>query len=64
MAKVATVRKLLEWIYHMMRDGKTFKEVEKLAEFLGKGELAKQSGLYFKLSISRQFDWVAPTRTT
>ena len=40
MTKVATARKLLEWIYHMMRVGKTFKEVEKLAEFLSKGELA------------------------
>ena len=51
MAKVATARKLLEWIYHMMRGGKTFKEVEKLAEFLGKGELAKKPGLYFRPSI-------------
>jgi len=47
-AKVATARKLLEWIYHMMRGGKTFREVEKLAEFLGKGELAKKPGLYFR----------------
>jgi len=50
-AKVATARKLLEWIYHMMRGGKTFKEVEKLAEFLGKGELAKKPSLYFRPSI-------------
>jgi len=50
-AKVATARKLLEWVYHMMRGGKTFKEVEKLAEFLGKGELAKKPGLYFRPSI-------------
>ena len=50
-AKVATARRLLEWIYHMMRGGKTFKEVEKLAEFLGKGGLAKKPGLYFKPSI-------------
>ena len=49
--KVATARKLLEWIYHMMRGGKTFKEVEKLAEFLGKGELVKKPGLYFRPSI-------------
>lgn len=48
MAKVATARKLLEWIYHMMRGDKTFKEVEKLAEFLGKGGLAKKPGLYFR----------------
>ena len=40
MTKVATARKLLEWIYHMMRVGKTFKEVEKVAEFLSEGELA------------------------
>jgi len=50
-AKVATARKLLEWIYHMMRDGKTFKEVEKSVELLGKGELAKKPGLCFRPSI-------------
>jgi transposase len=44
-AKVATARKLLEWIYHMMRDGKSFQEVERLAEFLGRGEPANYSGL-------------------
>ena len=50
-AKVATARKLLEWMYHMMRDGKTFKEVEKLAEIQGKGELAKKPGLVLRPSI-------------
>ena len=49
-AKVATARKLLGWIYYMMRGDKTFEEVEKLAEFLGKGELAKKPGLYFRPS--------------
>jgi len=44
-AKVATARKLLEWIYHMLRDGKTFQQVEKTAEFLGRGEPVKNSGL-------------------
>jgi len=44
-AKVATARKLLEWIYHMMRDYKTFQQVEKVAEFLGRGEPVKNSGL-------------------
>jgi transposase len=43
-AKVATARKLLEWIYHIMTDGKTFQEVEKLADFLGRGEPAKRPG--------------------
>ena len=43
-AKVATARKLLEWMYHMMRDGKTFQQLEKLADFLGKGEPAKKPG--------------------
>ena len=28
--KVATARKLMEWIYHMMRGSKTFKEIEKV----------------------------------
>jgi len=40
-AKVATARKLLEWIYHILRDGKTFCEVEKMAESFGRGEPAK-----------------------
>jgi transposase len=44
-AKVATARKLLEWIYHMMRDNKSFKEVERLAELQGKGEPVKKPGL-------------------
>ena len=43
-AKVATARKLLEWIYHMLRDGKTFQQIEKAAEFLGRGEPAKSPG--------------------
>lgn len=44
-AKVATARKLLEWTYHMLRDGKTFQQVEKTAEFPGGGEPVKNSGL-------------------
>jgi len=43
--KVATARKLLEWMYHMMDDGKTFAEVEKLAELLSNGKPAKSPGL-------------------
>lgn len=43
-AKVATTRKLLEWIYHILRDGKTFQQMEKIAEFLGRGELGNSSG--------------------
>jgi transposase len=50
-AKVATARKLLEWIYHMMKDDNTFKEVERLAELQGKGEPVKKPGLYFRPSI-------------
>ena len=37
-AKVATARKLLEWIYHILKDGKTFHEVEKVVEAMGRGE--------------------------
>lgn len=33
-AKVATARKLLEWVYHMLREGETFPQVEKVVEFL------------------------------
>jgi transposase len=50
-AKVATARKLLEWIYHMMRDNKSFKEAEGLAELQGEGKPAKKPGLYFRPSI-------------
>jgi len=38
-------------MYHIMRDGKTFKEVEKLAEPLVKDEPVKKPGLYFRPSI-------------
>jgi transposase len=37
-AKVATARKLLEWIYHILRDGKIYQEMEKIADLLGRGE--------------------------
>jgi len=49
-AKVAVARKLLQWIYHMMRKGKTFKKVENIVS-LGKGELTKKPGPYFRPSI-------------
>ena len=42
--KVATARKLLEWMYHILKDGKRYKEVEKLAEFIICGEPAKSPG--------------------
>ena len=41
---MAAARKLLEWIYHMLRDGKTFQQVEKAVECLGRGEPAKSPG--------------------
>ena len=37
-AKVATARKLLEWIYHILRDGRTYPEMEGIADLLGRGE--------------------------
>jgi len=37
-AKVAAAKKLLERIYHMLRDEKTFQQVEKVVELLGRGE--------------------------
>lgn len=43
-AKVATARKLLEWIYHILRDGKTYQEMEKIADLLGRGEPGNSSG--------------------
>lgn len=43
-AKVATARKLLEWIYHILKDGKTFQEVEKIAESFARGEPGNHSG--------------------
>ena len=43
-AKVATARKLLEWIYHILRDGRTYQEMEKIADLLGRGEPGKNSG--------------------
>ena len=43
-AKVAAARKLLEWIYHMLRGRKTFHQIEKVADFLGRGEPPKSPG--------------------
>ena len=35
-AKVATERKLLEWIYHMLKERKTFQKIEKMVGYQGK----------------------------
>ena len=35
-AKVATERKLLEWIYHMLKERHTFQDMEKIASAWGK----------------------------
>ena len=35
-AKVSAERKLLEWIYHMLRNGKSYEEMEKIASAWGK----------------------------
>ena len=43
-AKVATARKLLEWIYHMLRDGESYQEVERVVAAIGRGEPGKNSG--------------------
>ena len=43
-AKVATARKLLEWIYHILKDSKSFQEVEKVVEAIGRGEPVNSSG--------------------
>ena len=44
-AKVATARKLLEWIYHILRDGKSYQEVEKVVASASRGKPAKSPGL-------------------
>ena len=44
-AKVATARKLLEWIYHILRDGNSYQEVERVVAAIGRGEPAKSPGL-------------------
>ena len=43
-AKVATARKLLEWIYHILKDSKSFQEVKKVVEAIGRGEPVNSSG--------------------
>ena len=43
-AKVATARKLLEWIYHILRDEKSYQEVEKVVTEIGRGESANCPG--------------------
>lgn len=42
--QVATAIKLLGWIYHILKDGKSFHKVEKVAEVMGRGELGNSSG--------------------
>jgi hypothetical protein len=44
LAKVASAREPLEWIYHILRDGRTYQEMEKIADLLGRGELSNYSG--------------------
>ena len=43
-AKVAAARKLLEWIYHILRDGRTYQEIEKRADLMDRGEPGNSSG--------------------
>jgi transposase len=43
-AKVAAARKLLEWIYHILKDGRTYQEMERIADLLGRGEPGNSSG--------------------
>lgn len=43
-AKVATARKLLEWIYHILRDGRTYPEMEEIADLISRGELGNYFG--------------------
>ena len=44
-AKVATARKLLEWMYHILKDGKTFHEIENAVEVLSRGKPVNFAGL-------------------
>ena len=37
-ARAATARELLEWTYHVLKDGRTFHQVERIAEPHGRGE--------------------------
>lgn len=43
-AKVATARKLLEWIYHILKDEKSYQEVERVVAVIGRGEPVNSSG--------------------
>ena len=44
MPKEATARKLLEWIHHILKDGRTYQEMERIADLLGRGEPGNPSG--------------------
>ena len=44
-AKVATARKLLEWIYHILGDGMSYQEVEMVVASIGRGESVNCPGL-------------------
>jgi len=43
-AKIATTRKLPERIYHILKDGKTFHEMEKITESFARGEPGNSPG--------------------
>lgn len=43
-AKVASERKLLEWIYHMLKEKRTFQDMEKIASALGRPASVTGSG--------------------
>jgi transposase len=44
-AKVATARKLLEWMYHILKDSKTFYEMENAVELMSRGKPVNFAGL-------------------
>ena len=44
-AKVATARKLLEWIFHILKEEKSYQQVERVVASLGEGEPANCPGL-------------------
>jgi hypothetical protein len=42
-AKVATERKLLKWIYYMLKERKTFRQIEKMVSYQGEPVLVTGS---------------------
>ena len=43
-SQMKTTTKTLEWIYHILKDGRSYQEMERIADLFGGGEVDNHSG--------------------